>query len=104
MLQYTLNRGQEREITVDIKTLKTPQFPIKASLLGLPGGISSTPIELNKLDEKITFKIAATDSASFGYHRNAYVRFEFQDKGYELNQNIRCNGTIYVPKPKKKKP
>ncbi|WDE95306.1 hypothetical protein PQO03_06180 [Lentisphaera profundi] len=104
MLQYTLNRGQEREITVDIKTLKTPQFPIKASLLGLPGGISSTPIELNKLDEKITFKIAATDSASFGYHRNSYVRFEFQDKGYKLNQNIRCNGTIYVPKPKKKKP
>ena len=103
MKQYSLQRGQEREITVDITARKTPQFPIKATLLGLPNGIKAEPIEINKIDKTLTFKISASESANIGYHRNGYIRFDFTHNGHQLNQNLRCNGTIYVPKPKKKK-
>ncbi|MDD7986381.1 PPC domain-containing protein [Lentisphaera marina] len=103
MLQYSLHRGKEREITIDINVHKTPDFPIKASLKGLPNGVTAEDIVINKIDEKLSFKISANENASYGYHRNSYVYFEFTHEGHKLNQSLRTNGTIYVPKPKKKK-
>jgi hypothetical protein len=66
--------GVATELKVKLKPARTLDVACKATLLGLPRGVSCEPVQFGPTDAEITFALTVAADAAVGRHRNFLVQ------------------------------
>lgn len=89
--QAACEQGQETQIIVGVSAKR--DFPGEATveLLGMPAGVTTEPIKLNKDAEKAVFNVKVAQDAKDGKHKSIVARITVTENEEPI---VQTNGTI----------
>ncbi|BCU78274.1 PPC domain-containing protein [Luteolibacter sp. LG18] len=70
-----------------------------AELLGLPGGVTTTPVTFNKDKTEIVFPLTVAGDAPVNKHGNLFCRVTVPENGTTILHQVGQGGTLRIDKP-----
>lgn len=101
-----MHPGESSTLTAKIEHLKPFEGEAKATLHGLPSGVTSEPQSFTKSTQELSFPITTTPEARIGKHTNLFVYAYIPLNDAEIAHNAASGGTLRIDKkaaPKSKK-
>ncbi len=81
-------QGKETELAVQIEQLKEFAGKAKVELVGLPGGVTTEPAEIDKTSGELQFPLKIAADARPGRHTSLVCRAVFQIEGEPVTQTF----------------
>lgn len=93
-----VEQGKETKLLIDVEVLK--EFPGKAKveLLGLPAGVATEPLEIDKDSTQLQFPLKVADDARPGRHKSLVCRVVVTLDGEPIQHTL-GTGELRVDKP-----
>ena len=97
----TVNQGQNVEMIADLSQLREFEGKAVVNLYGLPAKATTTPMEITKADQQISFPITTAENTPVGQHKNMFCTVVITKDGQPITQRLGMGGVLRVdPKPK----
>jgi hypothetical protein len=83
-----VEQGQSVEMLVEIEQRKEFAGKAKVELVGLPAGVTSTPLEITKDTKQLTFKLVTTADAREGRHTSIHCIATLEENGEQIKHTL----------------
>lgn len=101
--QAAVEQGKETELVVKVTKAKDFAGGAKVTLVGLPNKVVTDPMEINKDQAELIFKIKTDKESPAGNHKNLFCQVVVMENGEPILHNLGGGALrIDVPLPPKK--